>query len=120
MKKHRVFAIDEGQIIAKKENFAEKLLRLRHAGVSLVINFQNLSTAPIELLANSDFLVSFQAVDKRDQDAFGSVAGLNLEQRRFLGTLEQGQCVCVLPRSGWKNAFLAETLPIDFRCDDQR
>jgi len=109
--KRLLFMLDEGQLLAQQRDFASKILQLRHAGISLIVNVQNLSVVPVELVSNSD-LISFQLVDRRDKDAFGNAVSLTREQRDYLGQLDQGCCVCFL--SGTKHYFLARVPSVQF------
>jgi len=109
-----LFGIDEGQILASQRHFADIMLRLRHFGVHMLINFQNISTAPVELLGNCDALICFQSVDKRDRDTFANAATLTRDQAERLAILEQGECVCFLPRSCCKHPILGTTLRLIF------
>jgi hypothetical protein len=102
-----LWILDEAQVIASQSNFAEKILRLRHAGIRLLMGFQNPSTAPVELIGNCDALVAFQLVERKDRERFGYAACFDRNQMQYLSVLEPGNCVCYLPRSQQKGVFLA-------------
>lgn len=111
--KRLLFMLDEGQLLAQQRDFASKILQLRHAGISLIMNAQNPSCLPVELLSNSD-LISFQLVDRRDKDAFGNAVSLTREQRDHLSQLDQGCCVCFLSGVRCKGVFLGKVPSVEF------
>ncbi|MCC6680478.1 MAG: hypothetical protein IT445_06205 [Phycisphaeraceae bacterium] len=118
MMKPLLFILDEGQVLASQHDFSAKMLTLRHHGIHLLANFQNISTAPIEMLGNADVLVSFQCVDSRDRTAFAKAAKLSTpRQVEELATLKTGECVCFLPRCGrgWGQPFRANVPRLDIR-----
>lgn len=102
--------IDEAQVIAKERNFSDKLLQLRHSGIHLIENFQNLSEVPIQVLGNVDGLFCFQTTDQRDSRAIAQAARLTPDQQSRLAILDKQQCLCFLPRLDWKHPFLG-TVP---------
>lgn len=101
----RYFFLDEGQVISKQEGFSQKILQLRHRNVHLVVSFQNCSQAPVELLGNSDLIVSFQSVSMEDRRRFASACNLHHRYIDTLAVLRPGEAVCFLPRSDWKHPF---------------
>lgn len=101
-----LMVLDEGQVLAKQQDFPQKMLQLRHRGIHLVLNMQNISAAPAEMLGNCDAFVSFQSIDARDRDIITRVMNLPREQSQAIAFLETGQAVGFLPRSPWKRAFL--------------
>ncbi len=116
LKRPLLFMLDEGQILAGQEGFAEKLLQLRHLNVHLIANVQNPSRVPVEWAGNCDAVISFALTDERDRRAIGGVTGLNKAQQDYLSQLAPGECVAFLPRwEAWKRPFLAKVPEISRR-----
>lgn len=113
-------SLDEGQVTGQQENFSEKELQLRHAGIHFSINVQNASKLPVELLGNADALFFFQCTDERDKRVCRDAAGMTPEQADELSRLEPGTCVCYLPRTGWKRPFIGIVPRLDFTTPDKR
>ncbi len=112
--------LDEAQPLAQLENFSIKMLRLRHALISVIAGFQNISKVSVEFSGNADVHISFQCIDKRDRQAFGNHANLQPAQAEQLAFLKPSECACLLSRSNWKRALIGTVPHVDFQpTDDQ-
>jgi hypothetical protein len=121
LSKPLLFFMDEMQILLKAERnqLTSFLLGCRHLGVHLIMNFQNASSCPPELLSNSDALFCFKQLDERDRQVVKRLANLNDEQSVGLSGLEVGKCMAFFPKSDWKYPFLGSTPRLEsMRCDD--
>lgn len=113
-KRPLLVCVDEtADVVKDSPHFDALLLQARHAGIQLVLGFQNAADVPPRVMSNVGLVIGGRQLGQRDRWALGSAMNLQQEQMRSLSDLGVAEFLVSLP-GRHRHPVLVHAMPVTF------